>query len=64
METAARTNRTFHLWWHPHNFGAAPAQNLEVLRIILRAYQELNDQFGMESQTMAEAAAEVEQLCP
>ena len=63
METAARTNRTFHLWWHPHNFGASTAKNLDVLRIILRAFQELNERYGMQSQTMAEAAAEVSRQC-
>ncbi len=64
METAARTNTTFHLWWHPHNFGAQTAKNLDVLRIILRTFQELNDRYGMQSQTMAEAAAEVGRQCP
>jgi peptidoglycan/xylan/chitin deacetylase (PgdA/CDA1 family) len=63
METAARTNRTFHLWWHPHNFGASTAKNLDVLRIILRAFQDLNERYGMQSQTMAEAAAEVGRRC-
>ncbi len=59
MEVAARTNRTFHLWWHPHNFGIETARNLDVLRIILRTFQELDDRYGMQSQTMAEAAAGV-----
>ncbi len=63
MEVAARTNTTFHLWWHPHNFGAHTAENLEVLRIILRTFQKLNDRYGMRSQTMAEAAAEVGRQC-
>ncbi len=63
MEAAARTNTTFHLWWHPHNFGAETTKNLDVLRIILRTYQELNDRYGMQSQTMAEAAAEVGRQC-
>jgi peptidoglycan/xylan/chitin deacetylase (PgdA/CDA1 family) len=58
METAARSGRTFHLWWHPHNFGAATERNLDVLRIVLRTYQELHERYGMESRTMAEAAAE------
>ena len=58
METAARAGRTYHLWWHPHNFGSCTAQNLEILRIVLRTYQTLSDRYGMESQTMAEAAAE------
>jgi hypothetical protein len=58
MEEAARSGRTFHLWWHPHNFGASTERNLDVLRIILRTYQVLAARYGMESQTMAETAAE------
>lgn len=63
MEAAARTSTTFHLWWHPHNFGAHTAKNLDVLRIILRTFQELNERYGMLSQTMAEAAADVGRRC-
>ena len=43
MEAAARTSTTFHLWWHPHNFGARTEKNLDVLRVILRTFQELNE---------------------
>jgi hypothetical protein len=63
METAARTGRTYHLWWHPHNFGTETAKNLDVLRVILRTFQELNARYGMQSQTMAQAADEV-RACP
>ena len=59
METAARSGRTFHLWWHPHNFGARTEQNLAVLETVLRTFEALRDEHGMESRTMAEVAAEV-----
>ena len=28
MTAAAKSNKLFHLWWHPHNFGADPEPNL------------------------------------
>ncbi len=58
METAAQTNTTFHLWWHPHNFGVATDKNLEMLRVILDCYRDLSHRYGMRSQTMTEAARE------
>ena len=38
MQTAAKHGRHYHLWWHPHNFGLAPNENLTALREILEAY--------------------------
>ncbi len=54
MEAAAKTGEVYHLWWHPHNFGNETEQNLADLRKILQHYQTLRDQYGMQSQTMAE----------
>lgn len=59
METAARTDRTFHLWWHPHNFGIDTDDNLAFLAAILDRFGELNRRYGMRSMTMAEVAGEV-----
>lgn len=56
MEVAARTGRQYHLWWHPHNFGADLQENLAGLEKILQTYSKLRDSFGMNSLTMAEAA--------
>ncbi|MGD9501511.1 MAG: hypothetical protein AB7V40_03375 [Methyloceanibacter sp.] len=61
MTAAARTNKLFHLWWHPHNFGADPDANLLFLRRILDRYAALRDSFGMRSLTMAEVAERVPQ---
>ena len=58
MEVAARRNTIFHLWWHPHNFGAAVERNLAFLRQILDHFRKLEDRYGMRSVTMAEAANE------
>lgn len=42
MKTAARKGECFHLWWHPHNFGANMDRNLKQLELICRKYKELN----------------------
>ncbi|MBT0813055.1 polysaccharide deacetylase family protein, partial [Litoribacter ruber] len=36
MTRAARFGETYHLWWHPHNFGHHPQQNLRDLEAILQ----------------------------
>jgi peptidoglycan/xylan/chitin deacetylase (PgdA/CDA1 family) len=56
MEDAARHGRMFHLWWHPHDFGAHLDENLAVLRRLLVCFAALRERFGMESLTMAEVA--------
>ena len=59
MTAAAKTNKFFHLWWHPHNFGADADANLLFLRRILDRYATLRDQFGMRSLNMSEVAERV-----
>lgn len=56
MITAARSGGIFHLWWHPHNFGVNLEQNLAVLESLLQHYRVLQDQYGMRSLSMGEAA--------
>ena len=56
MEVAARTGKLFHLWWHPHNFGAALPENLAQLDSLLDHFITLRTRHGFESLTMAEAA--------
>lgn len=55
MEEAAREKMAYHLWWHPHNFGTMPEQNLAVLEEILMFFKELRDSVGMQSLSMWEA---------
>jgi peptidoglycan/xylan/chitin deacetylase (PgdA/CDA1 family) len=55
MRRAAREGLLFHLWWHPHDFGRHVPENLAVLRRILACFRRLQDRYGMESLTMAEA---------
>ncbi len=59
MTRAARRGGLFHLWWHPHNFGRYPVQNLAMLDRILDVFDQLRHQEGMVSLTMAESAATV-----
>lgn len=59
MTHAARSGGIFHLWWHPHNFGVATAENLAFLEGILRHYRRLADEQGMVSRSMAEAAQDL-----
>jgi hypothetical protein len=59
METAARRRKLFHLWWHPHNFGADLQANLAFLRAILDHFRTLQERYDMRSMTMAAVAEEV-----
>lgn len=59
MTYAAKKGRVFHLWWHPHNFGADTDQNMAFLEKILDHYSELQKTYGMESFSMGEVAREL-----
>lgn len=54
MTQAAKENKNFHLWWHPHNFGINQTQNLQNLHNILLHYKYLNERYGMKSLNMRE----------
>lgn len=58
MEAAAKQGKHYHLWWHPHNMGRNTAQNMAQLGVILGAFVRLKDQYGFESSTMADIAAQ------
>lgn len=53
---AAQKSETYHLWWHPHNFGTDLAKNIEFLRSILNHVAEMRSKYGMQSVAMAELA--------
>jgi len=59
MDAAAQSNRIFHLWWHPHNFGVHLEENMTVLTHIVDHYLHLHEELGWPSLTMAEAAEEI-----
>ena len=55
MTQAARSGAGFHLWWHPHNFGADTEANLAVLDGLLAHFVRLRDEYGMVSRNMADS---------
>lgn len=57
LHRAAKQGGLFHLWWHPHNFGKHLTQNLELLDVVLDAFDEARARDGMQSLSMGEAAA-------
>ncbi len=61
MTHAAKTKTIFHLWWHPHNFGANQQENFYFLTKILEHYQKLNAKYGFESVTMAGIANQIKE---
>lgn len=56
IKDAAKNKRIYHLWWHPHNFGANMDENFKVLKEILQYYEKCKRKYGMESMTMNEFA--------
>lgn len=59
MRHAARHNELFHLWWHPHNFGANMDENFKNLEDIFKEYDRLNKQHNFNSVTMTSLAKKV-----
>jgi len=56
MTEAARSRQIFHIWWHPHNFGLLPEENLAFVRELLRHFETLRKRFGMRSLAMVDVA--------
>jgi Polysaccharide deacetylase len=49
MTHAAVAGEVYHLWWHPHNFGARLDDNMRILREITEHYRALSETHGMVS---------------
>ncbi|USD24816.1 polysaccharide deacetylase family protein [Flagellimonas marinaquae] len=62
MSYAAKNNEVYHLWWHPHNFGANTKENFVSLIEILKHYRVLHEKYGFESMTMLELANEMDSI--
>ena len=60
MTYAARKNLTYHIWWHPHNFGTNQDKNLAFLEKILLHYEYLNRRYNFTTYTMAEVAEQLD----
>jgi predicted metal-dependent phosphoesterase TrpH len=56
LSHASKRGLLYHLWWHPHNFGAELERNIEHLRIILDHFVSLRDNGEMISMSMGELA--------
>ena len=59
MTYAAKKKLTYHLWWHPHNFGKDQDKNFSFLAAILDHYDQLHHRFGFQSYTMSELASKL-----
>jgi peptidoglycan/xylan/chitin deacetylase (PgdA/CDA1 family) len=54
LDFACERGEVYHLWWHPHNFGHRPEENMEVLRHLLSYIREKIDSGKLVSRTMYE----------
>lgn len=54
MTDAAKNGRIYHLWWHPHNFGANMQENLSLLEEICRHFDYLKKTYGLKSSFISE----------
>ena len=63
MDHAAANGQVFHLWWHPHNFGANPKENLDRLRRLLELREELRLEHGFGAFSMADVDHLIRQTC-
>ena len=59
MTHAAKNGLTYHLWWHPHNFGINLSENLSFLEKILHHYQKLAEKYSFHSVSMTQLAEQL-----
>lgn len=59
MKYAAVHNEMYHLWWHPHNFGADMDENFDNLENIFKAFTDLKALHNFESKTMTELTLDI-----
>lgn len=57
MTYAAKHNRNYHLWWHPHNFGNDIDNNKIQLLEIINHFNYLKDKYGFMSANMVDFIA-------
>ena len=60
MTDAARRGGLYHLWWHPHNWGADLEGNAAFLRKILQHFADLRRRYDMQPLNMGEVSALLE----
>ena len=59
---AAKHNRVYHLWFHPHNLSSDYEKNLKQLEKLLIHFKKLENKYGMQSLNMCECASYVKEL--
>lgn len=52
MTQAAKQNKVYHLWWHPHNFANNREDNFKNYLEIMQHYKKLKETYNFESITM------------
>jgi peptidoglycan/xylan/chitin deacetylase (PgdA/CDA1 family) len=57
IRAAAEQRGIFHLWWHPHNFGANTTENLDFLRSVLEVFSGCRQSHDMRSLNMGDVAS-------
>jgi hypothetical protein len=57
---AAKEQKIYHLWWHPHNMGIHQEENLGLLKKILQHVAKCREQYGLESLTMLDVVKKLE----
>tara|TARA_B100000795_G_scaffold164571_1_gene123785 strand:- start:2286 stop:3239 length:954 start_codon:yes stop_codon:yes gene_type:complete len=60
MSHAAKNNKLFHLWWHPHNFGNDIDANMLFLKEIFNHFLFLKKKYNMRSLNMKEISKKIE----
>ena len=63
LETAAREQLVYHVWWHPDNFGVDTIENIARLRRFLDHFKKVQKRFGIESLNMGELADRLGAAC-
>ncbi|NJW53432.1 polysaccharide deacetylase family protein [Salinimicrobium oceani] len=52
MSEAAKNNKIYHLWWHPHNFGNFPEESLSDLIEIMEHFKFCQKKYDFRSEHM------------
>jgi len=59
MKRAAKQNKLYHLWFHPHNFGNEIEKNFQNFEKILKYFAEMNSKYNFESTTMTQLSSKI-----
>ena len=62
IDRACAMGEAYHLWWHPHNFGHLPEENIKVLGNLLNFVRNKIESGQLVSQTMYEFANSLDKI--